>query len=162
MPRWEGHRPWQLRPPRRLGGRLDSRGRWPAGSRRASGRACLQANRHLCRHPRGRCRLPHAASPPLRSRRPGPWRRRRSWPNVCASRPLVWQRGWGVGGRSRSKGRAGPLVVSVCPGLLKTCAAAALFFGEAKIFLVATCRPQASHTYSWGLLGSASGYCKHQ
>lgn len=43
---------------------------------------------------------------------------------------------------------------------LKTCAAAALCFGEAKIFLVATCRPQASHSYSWGLLGSASGTAK--
>lgn len=132
MPRWEGHRPWQLRPPRRLGGRLDSRGRWPAGSRRASGRACLQTNRHLCRHPRGRCRLPRAASPPLRSRRPGPWRRLRSWPNVCASRPLVWQRGWGVGGPEQEQRARRPPRGQRVPRALKNLCGSCIVFWRGK------------------------------
>lgn len=44
--------------------------------------------------------------------------------------------------------------------LKNLCGSCILLYGEAKISLAATCRPQAFH--SWGPLGAARGYHRDQ
>lgn len=103
LPR-EAYRPWRPRPLLQRQRCRAPRGRWPEGSRRASGRACLRASppprllseeRFGLAYPALAASGAAAAATPLGSqRRPGPPQAAgaAAAAKVWASRTLLWQR----------------------------------------------------------------------